>query len=38
MQIQVYNSSDRLVFQGTPQEFKTFKTNDSDRIVFINKD
>lgn len=35
MTIKVYNSSEKLVFTGTPEEFKHFKRNDSDRIVYI---
>lgn len=35
MNIQVYNSSDKLVFEGTVDELKNFPRNDSDRIVYV---
>ena len=31
--VKVYNSSEKLVFEGTLEEFKNFPTNDSDRVV-----
>ena len=35
MNIQVYNSNDKLVFEGTVDELKNFTRNDSDRIVYV---
>lgn len=37
MKIKVYNSSEKLVFFGTPEEFKKFAKNDSDRIEIVNE-
>jgi hypothetical protein len=33
MKIKVYNSSDKLVFEGSLEDFKKFNRNDSDRVV-----
>lgn len=32
--IKVYNSSDKLVFDGTEEEYKNFIKNDSDTVVY----
>lgn len=37
MKINVYNASEYLVFSGTPEEFKKFTKNDSDRIEIVNE-
>lgn len=33
MTIKVYNSSEKLVFSGSLEEFKKFKKNDSDKVI-----
>lgn len=33
MKIKVYNSGEKLVFEGSLEDFKKFTLNDSDRVV-----
>ena len=35
MKVQVYNSNEKLVFEGSMEQFSKFQRNDSDRVLFI---
>lgn len=36
IKVQVWDSSERLVFEGTYDQLRKFQRNDSDRLVFLN--
>ena len=37
MKIKVYNASEKMVFFGTIEQFRSFTKNDSDRIEIVNE-